>query len=190
MDEEFLGERRKALEEVFFAKQNEKLRQKIREKEAAKAKKQALSAASGITDERLLEHLMALGIESDTLAALSLVPLVQVAWADGRIDDKERDAVLSGAEEAGLQRGTLSYQLLEGWLARWPDPVLFVTWKEYVAALSKKLGAESATWLKQDILGRARAVAQAAGGFRGLGSKISRAEYAVLKQLDEAFSEN
>jgi uncharacterized membrane protein YebE (DUF533 family) len=67
-------------------------------------RKEALAAASGITDDAVLDRLAAFNLGADTLAALSVAPLVVVAWADGGIDDKERSAVLAGAAEAGLGR--------------------------------------------------------------------------------------
>ena len=78
--------------------------------------KEALSAASGITDDTVLERLAALNISSETLAALSLIPLVVVAWADGSIDDKERAGVFSRAAEAGVGKGDISHELFERWL--------------------------------------------------------------------------
>ena len=41
--------------------------------------------------------------------------------------------------------------------------------------------------LKEDLLGRARAVAEAAGGLLGFGNKVSKSEQAVLDDLEEAF---
>jgi hypothetical protein len=41
--------------------------------------------------------------------------------------------------------------------------------------------------LKQQILGRARSVAEATGGFLGLGSKISSEEEIILAELAKAF---
>jgi hypothetical protein len=188
MMDDFLGDRKKALEENFFAKHNEELLQKLREKTAAQAKKETLSAASGITEDAVLEELISLNISSETLAALSLVPLVEVAWADGSIDMKERNAILRAAEASGLTKENLSYQLIEGWLRERPARKLISAWKAYVSALSKSLSSEAKITLKQDILGRARSVAEAAGGFLGLGNKISESEKAVLTDLEQAFS--
>ncbi|MEE9559579.1 MAG: hypothetical protein V3V64_02240 [Acidiferrobacterales bacterium] len=188
MNEKLLGSRRKALEDSFFAKENEKLRQALQEKKSAQANREALSAASGVTDDTVLDELIALDISSDTLAALSLVPLVEVAWADGSIDEKERSAILAAAAHAGLERDGASYQLLQGWLAVQPESKVLAAWKDYVAALSNTLSADANAALKQDLLGRARSVAEAAGGFLGLGSKISSAEQAMLNELEQAFS--
>jgi hypothetical protein len=41
--------------------------------------------------------------------------------------------------------------------------------------------------LRDEILGRARTVAEAAGGFLGLGNKISSEEEVVLQQLAKPF---
>ncbi len=71
MNDQILGDRGKVLEELFFAKENEKLRHALQQKEETKNKKEVLSATSGITDDTVLEHLVALDIRSDTLAALA-----------------------------------------------------------------------------------------------------------------------
>lgn len=185
MNDGFLGGRRKALEESFFAKENEKLRKALQEKEEAKNKKQALSAASGITDDAVLEHLIALNIRSDTLAALSLVPLVEVAWADGTMDDSERNAILSAAEDAGLSGESAA--LLDGWLTTRPSDKVLSAWKDYVSALASTMDAGAKDKLKQELLGRSRTVAESAGGFLGIG-KISSEEEDKLEELARAFS--
>ena len=76
MSDQILGDRGRALEDMFFAKESEKLRQAMHEKEDTKNKKQALSAASGITDDAVLETLVALDMRSETLAALSKVGII------------------------------------------------------------------------------------------------------------------
>jgi hypothetical protein len=187
MSKDQLGDRAKAMEESFFAKQNEALRQRLRESEETQTKKQALSAASGITDDALLDKLVALNLQGETLAALSLVPLVVVAWADGRIDSGERTAVLSAANSEGLHKDETSYQLLEQWLANPPPPDLLVKWKAYIQALSATLDNEARQALKSAILDRAREIANAAGGFLGIGGKVSKAEKAILEDLERSF---
>jgi hypothetical protein len=188
MSEEILGDRRKALEEEFFAKQNQRLLQQFRQATAAKAKTEALAAASGITDAAVLEQLAAIDLRGETVAALSLVPLIEVAWADGRLDAREQSALLAAAEQAGLSKDSASYQLLEGWVQERPSPRVLAAWKAYVAALSVTLDGQAKHALKQDLLGRARGVAEAAGGFLGLGKRISSAEQAVLTELEQAFT--
>lgn len=188
MSEEFLGDRRKALEESFFAKENERLREALNEKRAAEKRKAALAEVSGITDDAVLTHLDELGIQCDTLAALALVPVVEVAWADGKLDDDERSAVLDAAHEVGIQVGTPAAALLQNWLAVEPGHDTRAAWKEYVAALCKTMDEEKKRKFREGLLARSRAVAEASGGFVGLGSKISGDEKAVLDELEQAFS--
>jgi hypothetical protein len=188
MSEEILGDRRKALEEEFFAKHNRRLLQQLGETMAAKANTEALAAASGITDATVLAQLAAIELSSETVAALALVPLIAVAWADGRLDAQERSALLAGAEHAEIRAGSASYQVLEAWLRERPSPQVLAAWKAYVAALSGTLTVQAKDALKQDLLGRARVVAEAAGGVLGLGKRISRAEQAVLTELERAFA--
>ncbi|MGE0223540.1 MAG: hypothetical protein AB7S57_09785 [Acetobacteraceae bacterium] len=187
MSDEFLGDRRAALEEAFFAKQNQAMLQKLRETDDTKQQRDALSAASGITDPAVLEKLAALGISADTLAALSLVPLVAVAWADGSLDERERRSAFSKAADAGLHSGTVSHQIFERWLAEKPSPALLGAWKDYAEALAASMDDRARRDFRQDILSRARAVAESAGGFLGTGKKVSAQEEKVLRDLEAAF---
>jgi hypothetical protein len=189
MSNEFLKDRRVALEESFFAKQNEALRRKLNEMDEARSKKEAFTAASGITDDVVIERLTSLNICSDTLAALSFVPLVAVAWADGSIDDRERSAVFSRAADLGLDKHNMAHQLFERWLAEKPPSDLFAAWKAYIAVFSTTLSGEAKRTLKTEVLDRTRAVAEAAGGFLGVGRKVSVQEDAVIKEIESAFIE-
>lgn len=186
--DEFLGDRKRALEEQFFRQRERRLLEKARREADAKARRRSLSAASGISDETVLERLDALGLEADTVCALSLVPLVGVAWADGHLDAREEEAVLAAAAQCGLEPQSPGHELLRSWLDEAPGERLMATWKAYVKALAESLGSEELSALRSDLLGRARRVAEAAGGFLGLGKKVSAAEEKVLAELEEAFS--
>jgi hypothetical protein len=188
-NDEILGDRRRALEEEFFRRQDEKLRAQFREQEHRRQVKQELAQASGITDDAVLAELIALGIQARTLAPLALVPLVEVAWADGRIDSREREAILKAAQASGVESDSPGYGLLGGWLSVRPESSLRELWMQYTRSLCETLDAAARRALKADILGRARQVAEAAGGFLGLGSKVSAAEEAVLTELARAFGE-
>ncbi len=113
-----------------------------------------------------------------------MVPLVQVAWADGDVDEKERAAILEAAEEVGVEKGSPSADLLKEWLKFKPDREVLKVWKEYVAALSATLPAEESEKFRSALLNLSRAVAQASGGVLGFGSKVSKAERAVLDELE------
>jgi len=101
MTKPFLGDRRASFEELFFAKQDAKVIAALRQAHERKAAIEGLARASNIEDPELLERLVDLGIDARSWTALSLVPLVEVAWADGTIDEKERTAILAAALALG-----------------------------------------------------------------------------------------
>jgi len=128
MTKPFLGDRRASFEELFFAKQDAKVIAALRQAHERKAAIEGLARASNIEDPELLERLVDLGIDARSWTALSLVPLVEVAWADGTIDEKERTAILAAAGEHGLHRTSPGYVLLETFLHDRPDAALFASW--------------------------------------------------------------
>ncbi|UPY38704.1 hypothetical protein [Sediminicoccus sp. KRV36] len=187
MSDSILATRRAGLEEAFFARHNEELRQKMLQADAEKFRKEALIAATGIVDDVVLQRLMQLQIGTGTLAALTLVPMVLVAWTDGSISAEERRAILAGANEAGLKPGGPALELLEAWLHTRPAPALFQAWKDYVAALTHTLTPEERRSLESSVLAQAHRVASATGSFLGLTSPISDAENALLRELAHSF---
>ena len=185
MSSDFLSDRKNALENEFFARQEREALESMRARNAAKAKRDALSDASGITDGGVLDALESAGIDAETLTAISLVPLVAVAWADGKLDDSEREAIEKAAEEANA--GADARALLQGWLSKAPSASLTDAWKGYIQALQPGLSASARAELQSRLIGGAREVAEAAGGFLGFGNKISSEEAAVLDELAACF---
>lgn len=188
MSNEPLDDRRRALEEAFFAKQDALLRKRLAEPAELRAKKEAFAAVSGISDDAVLESLAKLDITAETLAAMALVPLVAVAWADGSIDAKERAAILRAAAENGLKSGAAGAGMLEKWLEAAPPAGLVESWKAYIGVITAGLDHAGRRALQAPIIDRARTVALAAGGFLGIGLRISDAEEKVLTDLARAFN--
>jgi hypothetical protein len=182
---EILRDRGKSLEDEFFRREDKRLMERLNELKAAEATREALAKASGITKPAVLEELVQLGIRAETVAALSIVPLVEVAWADGTLDAKERRAVV---DRAGVARDSPAGALLEAWLDRRPDPKLFSAWTHLVQGICEQLDADGAARLKTGLLDRAAAVAAASGGLFAVGSKVSRSEAAMLARLEAAFA--
>jgi hypothetical protein len=186
-DPEILRDRGKSLEDEFFRREDQRLIQKLEAIRAAQTNREALAKAAGIGNPDVVDRLLQLGVKAETVAALALVPLVEVAWADGDLDRRERGAILDRARESGLAAGSVEHGLLEAWLDRRPDPKLLTAWTHLVRGVSEQLGREESARLKANLLDRARAVASASGGVFGMGSKVSSAEAAMLLQLEGAF---
>ena len=185
---DILRARGKSLEDEFFRREDQRLIKRLAELKAAETTREGLAKASGITNPAVLDKLMGLGIRPETVAALSIVPLVEVAWADGSLDTKERRAILDRARDSGIAPGSTEHSLLEAWLDRRPEPKLLTAWTHMVQGMAEQLGPDGTARLKASLLERAHAVAAASGGVLGLGSKVSSAEAAMLAQLESAFA--
>jgi hypothetical protein len=176
----------RALEDSFFAKENERILAELRAASAREEKKIELRKHLNIDNNEVLDALVDLAVEPESLIAFTLVPLVEVAWADGEIQPKERDAIIKAAVERGVEENSPTARLLRNWLETPPDPQLLETWKDYIEALRQSISDQAWTEMKVSVMGRARAIAEAAGGFLGVAS-ISAAEKKMLDQLEWAF---
>ncbi len=188
MGNELFGDRRNPVEDEFFRRQDAVLLAQRRTEEERRAARAALAAASCITDDVLLDQLVAFGIKADTLTALSLVPLVEVAWADGKMEDAEKRAILAAARAAGLEETSAGHRLIESCLLERPRAQLTKMWGQYIKSVRATLSPEESDALKTELLRQARSVAEAAGGFMGLGSKVSIHEEALLAEIVAAFN--
>jgi len=178
----------KSLEDAFFAAEEKKMREKLQEMKKMEETKSALSQASGIRNDVVLTKLIHLNIHPEIVSSLSLIPLVEVAWADGKVEANEKAAILKAAETNGIKAGNPDHEMLEAWLSKKPSSKLMTVWVDYVKGLCENLSAEEKSQFKETLVGNARAVAEAHGGFLGLGNKISDSEAKVLLKLESAFS--
>ncbi|MCY2992159.1 MAG: hypothetical protein NTY19_30400 [Planctomycetota bacterium] len=177
----------KTLLDVFFHEQDQHLLNAFRARLERTDRRTQLAQISGIHDEAVLDRLIELNIGPDTLAAMAVVPLVCVAWADGKVQEAERQAVLAAAKTAGVPPQNGRYPLLEYWLNERPGAELLEAWEHYIQGLCQRLDEHEIGELKRDLLDRARDVAEAAGGIFGFGNKTSAAERAMLARLEQAF---
>jgi len=181
-----LRERGRSLEDEFFRRQDARLLERLRERKGAEAQREALAKATGITNAAILERLAKLGIGVETVAALRLVPLVEVAWADDTLDANERGAILARARASGIAPGSPEAALLQSWLDQRPDATLGSAWAELVQGLCETLPPDEVARMRTGLLDGARAVAGASGGMLGLG-RVSAAESAAIARLEAAF---
>jgi hypothetical protein len=176
----------KSLEDAYFMKEDQIMIDNLRKLQKLSETKENLKAVSGITDPEVLDTLVKLDIHPQTLSSLAVIPLVAVAWADGSVDAKERDAVLSALKTANFAPG-IDLELVGHWLEVKPKANLLEAWLTYSRALAAELTPEQRHHLRDDLLDHARQVAQASGGLLGVGA-ISAAEKAVLDKLTAAWA--
>jgi len=182
-----LNPQEERLGEAFFGGSAADQREQLELKAEEQAARELIAEATGISDPVLLAELAGLGIRVETLSALTLIPLIDVAWADGRMDERERAAVLAGAASVGIEPGSTSYRLLEIWIEEEQAPDLTNLWHDFTRALCSQLSAGEVERLRENLLGRARAVAAAAGDSLEQSPHVSNVEEACLADLAEAF---
>jgi hypothetical protein len=174
------------MEDLFFLEQEKKLAEARQKLELMQETKENLSAISGITDEAVLHRLIELDIRPEVLATLLMIPLIEVAWSDGELHEKERAFLVDSVNQPGMHTRNVDPEILEVWMKKRPSPELFDAWELYIQALSAQLSHDERQTLKEDVMADARKIAEAAGGFLGLG-KISDAEQTMLDKLEAAF---
>lgn len=144
---------------------------------------EALAETVGIPDGAAVVRLHAAGIRAESAAALAFVPLVEMAWADGRLAESERQRVEEMAVTAGLAGAALAQ--LRRWLEHAPDARLFGAWELHAGAMSRDLAARDDGWLRHRLHAWAREVARSAGGRFGVNRICSR-ESLVLRRIERA----
>jgi hypothetical protein len=187
MEQEF-ERRRKALENAYFHKRDQELMAQMAERQAKAVRTAQLAEATGIQNQSLLDRLDDLQIRPETLGALLLVPLVEIAWADGKMHASQRQAVLSAAKQAGLHKNYDAHHLLESWLDAKPDPQLLPAWKQYVCCLSRRMSAQEMQALQDETMDRALFVAESAGSLFGF-HRVTREERIKLDELSAMLNE-
>jgi len=178
----------KSLIDSFFYEQDQKLLEAFRRRLEKLDLRAQLARVSGIDDEGVLDRLLELNIGPETWAAMAVVPLVFVAWADGKVQAEERRVILEAAHNAGIQPQDGRDPLLEHWLDKRPPTEMLAAWEHYIQSLTQRMDKQELERLKHDLLDTAHRIAQAVGGFLGFGNRISPEERAVLAKLEKAFS--
>jgi hypothetical protein len=185
MSQDLLAAKSRALENSFFRERDLGLLAYLRSQ--TDQTRNQLAEISKIHDIKVLDDLIRVGITAESFTALSLLPLVRIAWADAEIQDSERAAILQAAETEGISKDSTNYQLLKGWLDDRPDPTLLEAWREYAVELAKELDDASLAEVRRITMDRVRRIAELTGGILGLSHEISKEEERALIDLARAF---
>lgn len=143
-----------------------------------------------MTDDELIAELNELGIDRTSYRVAALLPLIQVAWADGEIQDKERSSILEIAEGNGMLRGA-GGDVVRGWLQERPTDQALARGRRVLVALVHRhrgIGEELSPDTLDAILGRCEDVARAAGGLFDVAFTVDARERAAIKEIAGAMS--
>ncbi len=181
-EHEKIGERARAMEEEYFRKRDRELMAKLRKARADEEAKRAMGASTGPDDPALLQALLDLGFTPDTVGLLPLVPVVQMAWAEGGVTKHEYDLVLKVAAARGIAEGTPAYLQLIEWLGTRPSPEVFAGASRLIRAMLDAGAGQVGDLTADDLVAYCEQIAGASGGVLGLG-RVSTEERTLLTQL-------
>jgi hypothetical protein len=187
MDKGILSDREKAMEANYFRQQDARLLESLRNANKLDATAQALRDGLNVDNPELLERVRAQGIDADTASAFLLLPLVEVAWAEGSVSKKEQDTVIRIANERGVEAGSPAEARLMEWLHERPSDALFDVAAEvlnYGLAVFPPAEREERV---QRIVDACHEVAAASGSEiarqLGLGDGVSKREARILDKI-------
>jgi hypothetical protein len=167
-------------EDDYFRKRDKELIERMRAAAATERTRKSLQDATGLQDPALLRDLEQLGFTPDTLPLLPLVPVLQVAWAEGGISAAERTMIVNLARSRGITAGTAADRQLTDWLDRRPSDDTFRKAGRLIGAMLDHPG--TLTVDPADLLAYCEQIAAASGGILGIG-KVSAEERAALQQI-------
>lgn len=180
-DRDAFADRGRALEEEYFRKKDRELVEKMRQAAASDEARRELTRSTGLSDPALLAELEELGFTPGTLSLLPLMPVLQVAWAEGGITRAERDAIVTLARTRGIGEGSEADRQLTGWLVTRPDST-FNRANRLIAAMLASSGGQTPLVSAEDLVRQCEGIAGASGGLFGIG-RVSAEERALLAQI-------
>jgi hypothetical protein len=143
------------------------------------------------TEAELRKELTALGLTESGFRALALLPLIEVAWADGSIQAAERRQILEIAEGNRLMDES-SKAVVQGWLTQRPSQETFERGRRllvHVAHADGKLAKGFSPETLEDVIAFCSHVAESAGGLLGLFFTVSGAEQTAIRTIARTMEE-
>lgn len=145
------------------------------------AKLTSLADAVGTDDREVLDRLTLLGFTPDSARVLDVLPLVHVAWADGKIQPAERAAVLAVLEERNIERASDARLLIETLLETRPSETYLAQSLQLLHLLARSTGADPTS-----VVELCTRVAEASGALFGIGSKVTAKERELIARIAKA----
>ena len=186
MEKDIFQERGRAQEAAYFRNQDAQLIEKLRETARLEEIAGALEEKLQVDNPELLRRVIDLGVTHDTAPAFLLAPLVQVAWAEGEVTEREQQTVLRLAGARGVEENTPAHAQLLAWLRARPHDALFDTATEVIKVGLSVLPSGEREERIQRIVQACHEVAAASGGLGrllGLGSGVSGEEASLLDTI-------
>lgn len=135
--------------------------------------------------EQIRKQLDALGLDNESYRAILLLPLIEVAWADQEIQEKERETILGYGEGNQLLAGS-ARDVVEDWLTNRPSDDFFERGRAVLVALAhdrEGLGRDIGPGTVDAIVEYCEVVAESAGGLFGMFFQTSQSEQLAIRNI-------
>jgi len=183
VEKDKFAQREHWLEEEYFGKKNQELIEKLRERRAREADRQKMAEMMGVDDQDVLEALQDLGYTSETIPLLHLVPLVEVAWAEGGVADREREMIFKIAEARGVPPDGVAHEMLSHWLENRPSEKFFDNSLKAIRVIFDLLPEEQRLAGRRDLIAYCSQIASAvSSGIFGPGG-VTDDERALIARI-------
>ena len=183
-DKDIFAERGRSLEDDYFRKKDRELIEKMKRVAQEDQSRRELGERTGLNDPELLKDLQDLGFTPETLVLLPIVPVIQLAWAEGGITAAERTLIVDLARQRGIAHGSVADRQLEEWMTNRPDPSVFSRATRLIRAILDS-GHDAGIMSADEVVKQAENIAYASGGMLGL-ARVSHEEKAILASLASA----
>jgi len=129
-----------------------------------------------------VEALQAHGFTPETIALLPLIPLVQMAWAEGGVSDPERTIVVQFARARSIPDGSSADHQLAAWLSNPPRTEVFAGASRMVSTMLDTRASIANGLTADELVELCERIAAASGGFLGFG-RIGVSERELLTTI-------
>jgi hypothetical protein len=181
-DRDAFTDRGRSMEEDYFRKKDRELIEKLRQSAAAAQLRKDLGRETGLDAPELLQELHELGFTPETVGLLPLVPVIQIAWAEGGITREEREQIVRLARSRGIEEGSAGDRQLTEWMATRPAAAIFAGAARLIRAMLDSDSPQASNLTANDLVKYCEDIASASGGILGMG-RISGDERALLSRI-------
>ena len=191
VEHDSLAERGRSLEEEYFRRKDRELIEKMRNARAAEEARGEISRKTGLQDPELLQQLQELGFTPETVGLLPVVPVLEMAWAEGEITTAEHALIVKFARSLGVVEGSAADEQLQQWMASRPDDTVFRGATRLISAmLASGSSPAGRSFTADDLVAHLEEIAAASGGILGLRvMSISSEERALLSRIASELKE-
>lgn len=174
-------------EEKHFHEHNQRLIANMKGEELADRETRErwaqISAAVGTEDLTIGHRLEDLGFTAETVPVLFFCPLVEVAWADGKVGYEESYKIVDELRKKGIRATSAAYEFLSKITLTRPTDQFFDGCNLVIKELLSEMAGDDREKQITSLAELCAEVAGASRGFFGFGPKVSDDERDVIQDI-------